>query len=205
MLVPNGTWDSGISGAAWRHHAAGNEPMTETTMTDVPTTTAEPVERRLAARVDAGRTQIRQSAVAMIRGDHVTVGQAAVGAVLSGGDVTLSQAGTRAAIAGGSMRIRQGGGGMFLAGGDAEISQGGVGTLVALGDVRIAQGGTGMTLTRRLDAGDGSWVGIALTPRLEAAPGARILMGPAQAGIVGGVAGVLVAVIVLVSRAIRGR
>lgn len=165
----------------------------------------EEATRTVARSVDGRRMKVRQSAVGMVRGDHVNVGQGFVGAVMARGDVSLAQGGTRAAIAGGDLRVRQGGGGMFLAGGNAEIHQGGAGTLVTLGDVRIEQGGAVLSLAGRLDAGAGSWIGVALTPRLQAADGARVLVGPAQAALAGAAFGAVVAAGIVLARVVRGR
>jgi hypothetical protein len=163
------------------------------------------VQRAASPRLESTSIRVRQSAVGIVRGERVNVGQAAVGAVVARGDVSMSQGGARSLIAGGDMRIHQGGGGMFLAGGDAEIHQGGAGTMVCLGNVSIEQGGSVLSLARRLEAGEGSWVGVALTPRLELAPGARVLIGPAQAALAGAVAGGVIAAVLLIARGLRAR
>jgi hypothetical protein len=161
--------------------------------------------RTVAAATTGSSMKVRQSAVGLVRGERVTVGQAMVGAIMARGDVTLSQGGARSSFAMGDMRIHQGGGGMFVAGGEAEIHQGGVGTMISLGNVRIEQGGTVVSAARRLEAGPGSWVGVALTPSLVAAPGSRVLMGPGQAMVAGAAAGGVIAAILLLARAVRSR
>lgn len=165
--------------------------------------TRETEQHRVAAQVEDSGARISQSAIGMVRGERVTVGQAAVGAVIAQGDVDLSQGGARTMIAGGNLRIHQGGGGMFVAGGGAEISEGGVGTMVALGGVRIERGGTILALTPRLEAHD-SIIGLALTPRLEVPVGTRVIAGPreivAAGAIAGGVVGLVLALVRLAGR-----
>jgi hypothetical protein len=171
--------------------------MTETPIGIEPE--AAPPAGHLRASVDEGRTSIAQSAIGLVRGDEIQVGQALVGAVVATGSARIEKSVTRTVLATGNVSLQQGGGAMILVGGDADIQQGGTGTMVALGGARFAQGGAVTAIAPRIEVTEGSTVGIALTPRLELAPGARVLAGPQHvlAGglLAGAVAGLIVALL----------
>jgi hypothetical protein len=77
--------------------------------------------------------------------------------------------------------------------------------MLALGEVTVERGGVGIAVAREVEAGRGAIVGFAIAPKVEIEEGGRLIIGPREAVLGGVVAGLVLAVMTAVVRAVRGR